>query len=248
MLLVLPPSETKRDGGARGSALELGALSFPALDQPRRAALAGLGTLARDDVAAAAALKLGANGARELERNRAIGSSPTMPALERYTGVLYDALDATTLSPAAREFASRSVAICSALFGLLGADDPIPAYRLSHDSKLPGLRLPALWRDPIRQTLAERKGLLLDLRSESYVKLGPVPARDDAFYVRVVAVGKDGRKRALTHFNKKGKGALVRAVLEAGIDTDDVDELISASGECGVRFERAEQGVLELIV
>ena len=85
-----------------------------------------------------AALKLGRTQASEVDRNRALTSSPTMPALDRYTGVLYDALDAPTLAPAAREFAGRHVLWHSARFGPVGALDLVPAYRLSHDSRLTG--------------------------------------------------------------------------------------------------------------
>ena len=50
--------------------------------------------LSRNRETSIRALKLGPKQAAEVDRNRAIRRSPTMPALERYTGVLYDALDA----------------------------------------------------------------------------------------------------------------------------------------------------------
>ena len=146
MLLLLPPSETKRDGGTPESRLALNELSFPALAAPRRRAIAAMRTLARDPVAMGRALKLGATQAAELTRNRRLTTSPVMPAIDRFDGVLYDALDAASLPDTARRFAAEHVAIASALFGLVGALDPIPAYRLSHDSRLPGLPLGALWR------------------------------------------------------------------------------------------------------
>lgn len=248
MLLILPPSETKRDGGAEGTSLEVEALSFPSLTKTRRTALAALRKLSRNLAASTAALGLGPNGRAEIERNRAVTSSPVMPALERYTGVLYDALDASTLTPEARRRAGEHVVVASALFGLLGADDRIPAYRLSHDSKLPEIRIAQLWKQPVADVLAATPGLMLDLRSESYVKLGPAPQRDDAFYVRVVSVGDDGRKRALNHFNKKGKGEFVRALLESGAVTDDVEQLIAWAATAGIELRIVESGVLELTV
>ncbi|MCR2827543.1 peroxide stress protein YaaA, partial [Microbacterium sp. zg.Y909] len=51
---------------------------------------------------------------------------------------------------------------------------------------------------------------VLDLRSEAYVALGPVPATVDSVYVRVVSAGPGGTVRALNHFNKRAKGELVR--------------------------------------
>src|SRR4030095_5058044 len=135
MLLLLPPSETKRDGGG-GGALDLASLSHAGLTELRAELVERVTTLAGDHDAAMRALKLGPRQAPEVERNRRLRDSPTMPAIDRYTGVLFDALDASSLSNAARSFAGDTVLVHSALFGLVGALDPIPAYRLSHDSRV----------------------------------------------------------------------------------------------------------------
>ena len=70
MLILLPPSETKREGGTEGTRLTLRDLGFPQLGAARRTALAALEELSRDPVAAAAALKLGPTQAHETERAR----------------------------------------------------------------------------------------------------------------------------------------------------------------------------------
>jgi cytoplasmic iron level regulating protein YaaA (DUF328/UPF0246 family) len=245
VLLLLPPSETKRDGGTEGATLDLGELSFPSLTPARRTVLAATRKLARNLGTMATALKLGPSQRAELLRNRQLGSSPTMAALDRYTGVLYDALDAATLPAEAREFAFGHVAIQSALFGLTMAGDPIPAYRLSHDSRLPGLSLKRTWGAPVAAVIAGYPGLVLDLRSEMYAVLGPAPA---AVFLRVVAEAADGQRRALNHFNKKGKGEFVRALLLAGTDHPDVDSLLDWAAREGIRLSMAESGELELVV
>ncbi len=248
MLILLPPSETKRDGGAEGTSLSLALLGFPSLAAPRRAAAADLRRLSGNLDKMAAALKLGPSSRHELLRNRALRSSPTMPALDRYTGVLYDALDAASLSAQEREFAGNTVAIHSALFGLVRAGDPIPAYRLSHDSRLPTLNLKRHWSVPVAAVLASHDGLILDLRSEAYVALGPAPQREGAHFLRVVAEGPDGKKRALNHFNKKGKGEFVRALVRAGIDHPDTDSLLRWAAENGIDLVEGSPGELELTV
>ena len=246
MLFLLPPSETKRDGGASGP-LDLDALSFASLTDARRVVLDALRSLSTDDSAAARALKLGpAAAVAEVARNRAVMSSATMPAIERYTGVLYDALAVRELGVQARARASRHVVVHSALFGLLRADDAIPAYRLSHDSRLHDLRLRAHWSAALAAVLAglDRSdvvdGPIVDLRSEGYVGLGPLPAHPDAVFVRVVAVGADGVVRALNHFNKKGKGEFVRAVLGAESIPTTIDELCHVSTELGWPLRRVD--------
>lgn len=248
MLILLPPSETKRDGGAAGSRLDLACLSFPELSAARRSAGTELRKLSSNLATMAAALKLGAGQQHELLRNRAVRTSPTMPAVDRYTGVLFDALDSQTLPPTAREFAADHLAIHSALFGLVSAGDPIPAYRLSHDSRLPNLGLKKLWREPISRTLAGYEGLILDLRSEAYVALGPAPHREDSFFLRVVAKGSDGAIRALNHFNKKGKGEFVRSLLLAGIDHLSPDSLLDWAAGAGHALRFGSSGELQLEV
>lgn len=248
MLILLPPSETKRDGGIAGSALDLGALSFPRLRRARRSALGGLRAVSRNLATSTTALKLGPSQRFEIDRNRAISVSPVMPAIDRYTGVLYDALDAASLSPSAREFLGRTTVIHSALFGLIRSEDPVPAYRFSHDSRVPGLHLATLWREAIARELAEHDGLILDLRSESYVHLGPAPKREGSYFVRVITEDAGGARRALNHFNKKGKGELLRRLAKSGAGFDTVGELLALARESGIRLETAGDGELVLVV
>lgn len=253
MLLILPPSESKRAGGAAGTALDLGRLSFPELTEARREVLKATRALARNLQVMAGALKLGPSQQHELQRNREIESSPVMPAIDRFTGVLFDALSAETLTEPERQYAGRHVVVHSALFGLLGALDPIPAYRLSHDSRLPGLPLKKTWAAPISAVLAEHEGIILDLRSEAYAALGPAPKRADSFFVRVVAEDGDGRRRALNHFNKKGKGEFVRAFVQQQpaartIAARTIEELCAWSTAAGFPLSPGAPGELELVV
>jgi len=247
VLVLLPPSETKRDGGDPTRQLSLDALRFDQLTKPRRRALDAMRRLARNR-GAAAALRLGPTQARELERNRHIESGPTMAAIERFDGVLYEGLDVSTVPSEARAFAHDRLVIASALFGLVGPDDPIPAYRLSPDSRLPGTPLKALWAGPVSAVLAAESGMLLDLRSEAYAALGPAPVRAESWYLRVASEGDDGRRRALNHFNKMGKGEFARALLLAGIDHPDADSLIAWAAAAGIRLEPGNVGELVLVL
>jgi cytoplasmic iron level regulating protein YaaA (DUF328/UPF0246 family) len=245
VLLLLPPSETKREGG-QADQLDLAALGFPELTAQRRRTLSALRELSRSIKGSMAGLGLSPNQRDEIDRNRAITRSPVLPAIERYTGVLYDGLDAATLNSEARQFAAQHVVVHSALFGLLRADDPIPAYRLSHDSRLPGLRLRPHWREAVTATLTQQSRLILDLRSESYVALGPAPA--GTWYVRVLSEDERGQRVALSHFNKKAKGEFVRAVVENGGDFGSVDDVLSWAAGRGIRLSKGAEGELDLVV
>jgi len=215
MLILLPPSETKRAGGA-GRPFDASRLALAALTPQRTAVVDALIALSGDEEAAARVLKLSPKQRGEVAVNAALRDAPTMPAVDRYTGVLFDALGAASLPPASRRWLGAHVLIHSAPFGPVGALDPIPAYRLGAGASLPGVpALRRLWADAVSSALADHAArFVLDLRSEAYVALGPVPDGIPSRYVRVVSEGTDGAVRALNHFNKHAKGALVRRLAE----------------------------------
>jgi cytoplasmic iron level regulating protein YaaA (DUF328/UPF0246 family) len=213
LTILLPPSETKAPGGD-GPPLRPGELAFAdALTPVRKLLLDAVSTLAADGPAARAALGLSPRQDDQVALNAEVWTAPTLPALRRYTGVLYDALDAPSLPPAARRRAESCVLVASALFGVVRGGDRVPAYRLSGGSALPGVgALPALWRPALGPALADLPGLVLDLRSSAYAALAPVPG---AVTVRVLSVLPNGSRKVVSHFNKHHKGLLTRALLRS---------------------------------
>jgi cytoplasmic iron level regulating protein YaaA (DUF328/UPF0246 family) len=161
-----------------------------------------------------------------------------MPAIHRYTGVLYDALDIESLRGTAVSRAHARLAVGSALFGLVRADDPIPAYRLSAGSKLPGQpTLAARWRPVLESVLADiaTEELVVDLRSGSYEALGRLST---AVHVDVVAEHADGHRTVVSHFNKAHKGRLARALVSSRAEPDDAAKVAAIARRAGMRVER----------
>ncbi|MCV7151120.1 peroxide stress protein YaaA [Mycolicibacterium pyrenivorans] len=236
MIVLLPPSETKRTGGD-GPALSIEALSSPALAPLRTELVDELVALAADRPASRRALGISAAQDAEIDRNAALRTAPTMPAIDRYTGVLYDALDVGSLKGAMAARARSRLAVGSALFGLLRADDPIPAYRLSATSRLPGRpTLASRWRpvlDPVLAGVSECE-LVVDLRSGSYASLGRVPG---AVCVDVVAEHADGRRTVVSHFNKAHKGRLARALSSTRSEPADAAAVAGVARRAGLRVE-----------
>ena len=226
MLILLPPSETKRQGGAGTFAPER-LRHHDALGEARASVRTALEQLSEDPVAAAKALKLGVKNGAEREHNLVLRDSGVLPAIERYTGVLYDALDAESLDASARAWIDAHVAVQSALFGLIGAGEEIPAYRLSAGSRLPQLGAPLkrVWGRAHAVLPWEDAGLVLDLRSKDYAVLAPVPA-GRGWFLHVAQRGEDGAVRALNHFNKAAKGDLVRRLARSGAAFSEVAEVL----------------------
>ncbi|WP_046317993.1 peroxide stress protein YaaA [Mycobacterium sp. UM_Kg1] len=240
MIVLLPPSETKRAGGD-GPPLRLEALAAPQLNDTRAELLEVLVGLAADRDASRSALGLSASQDAEIERNAALRHAPTAPAINRYTGVLYEALDVDSLRGAAAARAAARLAVGSALFGLLRATDPVPAYRLSATSKLPGRPgLTKLWRPVLEPVLAEiaEAQLVVDLRSGSYAALAAIPG---AVRVDVIAEHADGRRVSVSHFNKAHKGRLARALAATRAEPQDAAAVAAVARRAGMRVEREDR-------
>ncbi|GAA2820865.1 peroxide stress protein YaaA [Crossiella cryophila] len=245
MLVLLPPSETKAPGGD-GPTLAVDGLFAPELNPVREKLLDALVELAADLPASLAALGISARQSAEVERNAALRRAPTMPALSRYTGVLYDALDVPGFGKAELARANSRLAVASALFGVLAAGDGIPAYRLSGGSVLPAIGpLGALWRPALEPALSSVSGLVVDLRSGVYANLAKIP---DAVTVRVLTEDARGKRTVVSHHNKSHKGRLARALATTRSEPSTVDGVRKVAVAAGMRVERAGELALDVIV
>ncbi|MFS2029437.1 MULTISPECIES: YaaA family protein [unclassified Curtobacterium] len=236
LTVLLPPSETKREGGDTDRTLDLRALSFPELAAERAAVINAARSVSSEESSARTALKLGPKSIGERFRNLELDTSGTMPAIDRYTGVLYDPLGSLDADAATRAWWFEHVVVQSAMFGPVRGGDLVPAYRLSHDSRLGSVRLASHWPEPSARVLAAHTadGLVLDLRSEGYRQLGPVAG---AVVPRVVSVDGSGRRKALNHWNKTAKGRLVALLARTGAAATTTAELLDWAGAHGVVLE-----------
>jgi uncharacterized protein len=222
VLILLPPSEGKT-APRRGAPLDLAALSSPVLGPARERVLDALvGLCSGDPVEAATVLDLGPSQSDLVERNALLRDAATARADRVYSGVVYDALGAATLSAAAKRRAAARVAVVSSLFGLVRLGDRVPAYRLSGDVTLPGVGpVAGVWREALGPAVVEAlgRGLLVDLRSTTYVAFWR-PDRELAACTATVRVLHEvgGRRKVVSHFNKATKGRIVRALMEDGRD------------------------------
>lgn len=244
--ILLSPSETKSVGGS-GGPLDLAVLSLPTLTGTRRTVADTLVTMCVDDPdGARSALGLSEKLAGEVELDAQLWSTPCAPALGRYTGVLYDALDQESFTRATRSRAESRLWIGSALFGLVAAGDPIPHYRLSAGTQLPGLgTLRSTWRPALTAATSDwADELVVDLRSGGYHQLGPVPG---AVTVDVVTEYPDGSRKVVSHFSKHHKGLLARTLATSRAEMDDVASLLRVARRAGHAVERTSERVLTMV-
>jgi cytoplasmic iron level regulating protein YaaA (DUF328/UPF0246 family) len=251
VLILLPPSEGKTRPET-GAVLDVESLAFPSLNPVREQLLRTLVKLCSGSPGRAAeVLGLGPTQSEAIATNAVLTEEPTGRADAIYTGVLFSALDLPSLDAAARDRADASIAVASALFGLVRPGDRIPAYRLSGTVTLPRLgTVSGRWRTPLPKVMREETddGLLVDLRSGTYTALGKPPAElaDRTATMRVLHEHQ-GRRKVVSHFNKATKGRIVRGLMESGTDPRTVDELQDVLGDLGWTVER-DGGRLDVVV
>lgn len=196
-LILLAPSEDKASGGIPGHLAETPAQKWVRVQ---------LVTLAQQGTPEAMRNAFEVKD-HALDRARAEalvlgGEVPLLPALARYTGVAFQALDAASL-PAA---AWTQVHILSSLRGLVRGDAPVPPYKLKL-SAIPGLK--AHWRKAlVPQLRALPEGPLWELLPGDAADLLKGWARP-RHTVDIV----DEQGRAISHFSKKYRGLVARWIL-----------------------------------
>jgi len=219
VIFLLPPSEGKTPA-SNGPKFAPGKLIFPTLTEKRLHVMEALASFcATKPELAAKALDLGPKQADLLTINAKLMKASCAPAIQIYTGVLYDHLGYAALNAKARARADSSILIASALFGFVTPTNPIPAYRLSGSSVIASVgSLTAYWKADLLEALGQYNNeLILDMRSGSYEKLAPVKQLEQPVAGVKVLTNVNGVLKPVTHFNKATKGDLVRAACNSSL-------------------------------
>lgn len=224
--------------------MDLRSLTLPELETARTTVLEALIEVSGHEQAQQI-LNVGKTVMPEVRANTELVSAPAAPAHEIYTGVLFEALDAATLTPEQLDRASRQVLVFSGLFGVTSLTDRIPGYRLSMGvslstagtgqgpgaapvSDVPG-RLGSFWKQALHEPLSHLIGdqLVVDCRSSAYAQAHR-PAPEQTLMVNSLTE-RAGQRKVVTHFAKHARGLLTGMLLRAegpGPETvEDVAEL-----------------------
>jgi hypothetical protein len=228
VLIIVPPSESKRPAPAQGEPVALNQLSFPELNPIREQVLDSLiATSARPD--AFQRLRVRPSMAADVARNTRLREVPALPARDLYVGPLHEGLDVDRLSPAGAKRAAKELVIVSSLWGALRLDDRIPPYRLIVYANLVGLdRLEPLWRTVLPDVFAAvagPRGVVVDLRSPVYRAVGmPTDLEDRTVELRI-DYASPGGGRIGDVVAKRVRGEAAHHLLMSGADPDDPDGL-----------------------
>ncbi|CAB4905450.1 unannotated protein [freshwater metagenome] len=214
LFILLPPSEGKAEGGAANKPWrESSGACGKSLTTQRETLVDRLHSLKGGD-----ATLLGVKG-KHLDRarvaNTSLHGSPSLPAFERYTGVVWDHLDIATLTAAQRNRALSSIIVISGLLGAVGADEPVPDYRLKIGARLaPFGLLSRWWHDDLSAMLNKKfKGaVVVDLLPQEHRAAFTLDTDIVAKHIVVAINEKSGK--AGGHDAKAAKGRLARHLVQ----------------------------------
>ena len=215
--VLLPPSESKEPGGRLQAAP---GLFDVALGPSRSRVLQALGDLVANATPQELSKVLRVRGAlleraREATRHLVAGTAPSMPAWQRYNGVVWSHLDPGSL----KERQRGRILIPSGLYGLSSATDLIGDYRLTMKAALGGLgSVTSFWRPTLVEVLEQMEGASFVnlLPREHYAAIdGRVSATTRMVHVAFL---RDGGRGVAGHDAKAVKGLVARRVLEDGIE------------------------------
>jgi cytoplasmic iron level regulating protein YaaA (DUF328/UPF0246 family) len=204
---------------------------FAALGPARQVVARALADAMDDDEVATRLTGVhGELGRRARVANMATVGAPVLPAWQRYSGVVWDNLDPSTLKGRARMRAA-SIVVVSALGGLFGFEDPVPDYKCKLGARLSPLGgLGAYWRPHATAALAPEAsgGVVWDLLPDEHARAVDVTALGARRVIRVEL--RTGGGRAIGHGGKSVKGRFVRHILEhgAGWGRTDVGNAVAA--------------------
>lgn len=164
------------------------------------------------------------------------------PAMNVYAGVLYQALDWSSLSPAAKKRGETSLAIISAKYGVVRPAQRIESYKEKIDNKA--------MREPVAAALDRIKtGLIVDCRSSTYKTVWHAPV-DITVEVRVSTV-VEGVRTVVTHMSKKTRGEIARWLLQSRSlpkTPEDLYAIVSEKYPCALTpSDGVEPWILEVI-
>ena len=135
-------------------------------------------------------------------QNQDAFNSKCVPAIERYTGVVYNHIEWNTLSKKSKNYMQKYILIFSGLFGLLTPETLIPDYKL----KMNVLSLKSLW-GPIISNYLKDEDIIFDLLPQVHRKA--YKPNKNTIQIDFLVQSK-GKTSAAGHFGKAVKGQFIR--------------------------------------
>ncbi len=212
MKILLAPAETKKSGGEEKEFHEDN-FSFSSHFEKREEIFEIYENLLKHSSIEELKVWFGLKNEKEVTRYKeSLKNKPSMKAIQRYTGVAFDALDYENLSGKAQTYVDENVVLFSNLFGPIKANDLIPDYKYKQGAKLPNTNVEKFYNEHFSELLDDELGEeIIDIRAGYYEKFYKVKKANVLTFKFI----KDGK--VVSHWAKFYRGKLLQAIANSNI-------------------------------
>jgi len=201
MTILLAPAETKQSGGINAP------LDVRRLHDFQKEVLESYEEQIKNSSIEELSSWFGLKNLKEVEKfKRSILDLPTLKAIQRYTGVAFDAIGYNNLDRKAKTFIDDNTYIYSNLFGMIRANFTIPEYKFKQGKVLKEFDNIKLFKKNLKPILDNILGdEILDLSASHYNKFYKPSANVITFKFL-----KDGK--VVSHWAKHYRGAVLKEI------------------------------------
>lgn len=213
--ILLPPSEGKIIGGRERYILAKKQNSFNFLEKDRdfllQELLEFISKADENHLEKLFSVKTNFKQITDLLQN--FDQKLTLPAIQRYSGVMFNAMDYNSLDQNQKNNADNSILFIDALFGLLTTQDLIPNYKLSISAKFSDFKIDNYWKNILKNILKEivQDKIILDILPQAHRKV--INIKNNNYYLINFFTIKNNQVKNAGHISKKLKGEFIRYIL-----------------------------------
>jgi len=143
-------------------------------------------------------------------------TSPTLKAIQRYSGVAFEAIDYKNLNKKAKNYLDENLIIFSNLFGAIKANCLIPNYKFKQGAILPNLNQEKYYKKNLKDYLDNLlDDEIIDLRAKYYDKYYKV-IKQKVITFKFIKNGK-----VISHWAKHFRGLIVKELAINNINSFD---------------------------
>ena len=211
MKILLAPAETKKEGGGLAPYCKDN-FYFKDIAKARDKVVQNYVSFMENSTTDELSKWFGLKNPKVCEKYlESIIKKPTMKAIQRYTGVAFDALDYNHLNLKEQQYCDENIVLFSNLFGVLKASDLIPDYKYKQGASLPNIDVVKNYKENIKDMLDNYlEDEVIDLRASYYEKFYK-PTMPTITYKFL----KEGK--VVSHWAKHYRGLIVRELAKANI-------------------------------
>ena len=162
-----------------------------------------------------------------------LSEEPTMPAIERYQGVMFKAINYKALTNEQKDNFNSSIIFIDGLFGLLKPQDLIPEYKLKITSKIKTLNITNFWKEKLKTEFENilKNKIAIDILPQTHKKIINLKSAKEIYSIKFCNIKNSTKLTNVGHNSKILKGELINYITKKdNITKKDLENFHHSSG------------------